>query len=65
MENGTCSKSAIKLPQYSIYKDKNDIKYKNKLVKAFCNMHLQFDIDTHDFIKQFNLKRYSHNYKEK
>ena len=31
----------------SIYKDKNDNKYKNKLVKAFRNMHLQYYIDIH------------------
>ena len=31
----------------SIYKDKNNNKFKNKLVKAFRNMHLQYYIDIH------------------
>ena len=29
----------------SIYKDKNNNKFKNKLVKAFGNMHVQYYID--------------------
>ena len=29
----------------SIYKDKNNNKFKNKLVKAFRNMHLRYYID--------------------
>ena len=33
----------------SIYKDKNNNKFKNKLVKAFRNMHLQYYIDIHKF----------------
>ena len=33
----------------SIYKDKNNNKFKNKLVKAFRNMHLQYYIDIHKY----------------
>ena len=33
----------------SIYKDKNNNKFKNKFVKAFCNMRLQYYIDIHKF----------------
>ena len=33
----------------SIYQDKNNNKFKNKLVKAFRNMHLQYNIDIHKF----------------
>ena len=38
-----------KLPshKFSIYKDKNNKKFKNKSVKAFPNMHLQYYIDIH------------------
>ena len=31
----------------SIYKDKNNNKFQNKLVKAFRNMHPQYYIDIH------------------
>ena len=31
----------------SIYKEKNNNKFKNKLVKAFRNMHLQYYINIH------------------
>ena len=32
-----------------IYNDKNNNKFKNKLVKAFRNMHLQYYSDIHKF----------------
>ena len=35
----------------SIYQDKNNNKFKNKLVKAFRNMHLDYYIDIHKFHK--------------
>ena len=36
----------------SIYQDKNNDKFKNKLVKAFRNMHLEYYIDIHKFHKK-------------
>ena len=38
----------------SIYKDKNNNRFKNKLVKAFRNMYFQYYIDMHK-ISQYNL----------
>ena len=34
-----------------IYQDKNNNEFKNKLVKAFRNMHLEYYIDIHKFHK--------------
>ena len=42
MQKGTLNNFAIAT---SMYKDKNNKKFKNKLVKPFGNIHLQYFID--------------------
>ena len=37
----------------SIYKDKNNNQLKNKSVKAFCNMHLQYYVDNKKIMPPF------------
>ena len=46
ISNYTCYKSVENFTSIAIYKDKNNSKFKNKLVKAFRNMHLQYYISS-------------------